>query len=150
MSDAFGELFTFNEPGITINIPVAGTFVKWTSFSSGLGGPSDLVQVDAANDRLLIGTNGAGVYRAAVTASYTGSVNILVHIGVFLNGVRQTKLEIDRQLGAAADIGASAINGFISLAVGDDLDIRFTTDVNNRNITIGHLDFNLHALVRAL
>ena len=72
MSDAFGELFEINEAGTTINIPTAGTFVKWVTASAGLSGPDDLVRVDAANNQLVIGANGGGIYQVTAGITMTG------------------------------------------------------------------------------
>lgn len=149
MSDSLGELFTFSDPPVTLNLPVAGTFVKWPNFDAGLAGPTDLVQVDAANDQFIIGTNGAGIYRAFLTASFSGDPNALVHGSVFVNGVRQTKLEFCREMGGAGDTGSAAGSGLISLAVGDILDVRLVSDVNNKDVDFWHLVFILHALIRS-
>lgn len=150
MSDAYGSLNIHDEPGIALAIPVAGTFEKWINFNAGLAGPTDLVIVDAANNQFEIGAKGAGVYRCTVAFSGFGSANVLIHGAVFLNNVRQVLLEFDRQMGAGPDRGAAPINDFIALAVGDILDFRFTTDGNNKTVTVIHLNFTLHALVRAL
>ncbi len=150
MSDAYGELCTFNEPGLALNIPVAGAFVKWPHFDAGLAGPTDLVEVDAANNELEIAANGTGVYRVNVAWSGYCSANTLVHASIHVNGVRQTKLEFDRQMGATTDRGSGVLNGLIALAVGDVVDLRFTTDINNRNITVIHLDLVLATIVRSI
>ncbi len=150
MSDAYGELTTHSDPPITLNLPVAGTFVKWPNFNAGLGGPTDLIQIDAPNDQFVVGANGAGIYRSILTASFSGDPNTLVHGSVFLNGVRQTKLEFCREMGGAGDTGSAAGNGFVILAVGDILDVRFVADVNNKDVDIWHLGFTLHAVLRDL
>ncbi len=150
MSDAHGSLNIHNEPGIALAIPVADTFVKWINFNAGLAGPTDLVQVDAANNQFVIGANGAGVYRCTVTWSGFGSANVLLHGSVFLNGVRQVLIEFDRQMGAGPDRGSAAGHDDIALAVGDVLDFRFTTDGNAKTVTVIHLNFTIHALVRAI
>ena len=105
MSDAYGELFHINEAGTTINIPTAGTFVKWVNFSAGLSGPTDLVLVDAANNQFVIGANGGGGYFATVGITMTGSNNSLKQAAVHVNGVRQQKIESNRQIAAAMDVG---------------------------------------------
>ncbi|KKL48546.1 hypothetical protein LCGC14_2324410, partial [marine sediment metagenome] len=126
MSDAYGELFEINEAGTTVNIPVAGTFVKWTTSSAGLGGPSDLIDVDAANDQLVVGANGGGVYEVIVSTSMEGNNNSLKEGAVFLNGVRQQQLEFNRHIGNNVDEGAAGISGLITLVAGDVIDLRFT------------------------
>ncbi len=150
MSDAYGELFEVNEAGTTVNIPVADTFVKWTTSSAGLGGPSDLVEVDAANDQLVIGANGGGVYEIIVTTSMEGNANSLKQGSVFLNGVRQQRLEFNRHIGTGVDEGAAGISGLLTLVPGDVIDLRFTADGNGDTVVLFHVDMFLHALTRAL
>lgn len=148
MSDAYGELFEISEAGTTINIPVAGTFVKWTTSSAGLAGPSDLVQVDVANDQFVIGANGAGVYEVKVAVSLQGNTNSLKEGSVHVNGVRQQKLEVNRHIGASVDAGSAGISGLLTLAVGDIIDLRFTADGNGDTVELFHVDIYIHALVR--
>jgi len=148
MSDAYGELFEINEAGTTVNIPVAGTFVKWTTSSAGLGGPSDLIDVDAANDQLVVGANGGGVYEVIVSTSMEGNNNSLKEGAVFLNGVRQQQLEFNRHIGNNVDEGAAGISGLITLVAGDVIDLRFTADGNGDTVVLFHVDIFIHALVR--
>lgn len=150
MSDAYGELFEINEAGTTINIPVAGTFVKWTSSQAGLGGPSDLVDVDAANDELVIGANGGGVYEVVISTSMEGNNNSLKEGAVFLNGVRQQKLEFNRHIGNNVDEGAAGISGLLTLVADDVVDLRFTADGNGDTVVLFHVNIYIHALTRTL
>ena len=149
MSDAYGELFEINEAGTTVNIPVAGNFVKWVTASAGLGGPADLVDVDAANNQLVIGANGAGVYEVIISTSMEGSNNSLKEGAVFLNGVRQQKLEFNRHIGNNVDEGAAGISGLFALAAGDIVDLRFTADGNGDTVVLFHVNIYIHALVRS-
>ena len=149
MSDAYGELFEINEAGTTINIPVAGNFVKWVTAAAGLGGPSDLVEVDAVNNQFVVGANGAGVYECIISSSMEGSNNSLKEGAVFLNGVRQQKLEFNRHIGNNVDEGAAGISGLIALAAGDIVDLRFTADGNGDTVVLFHVNIFIHALVRS-
>ena len=148
MSDACGELFEINEAGTTINIPVAGAFVKWTTSQAGLGGPSDLVQVDAANDQLVIGAAGGGLYEVHVSVTMTGSNNSLKEGAVHVNGVRQQKIEANRQIGAAMDQGFFGMSGLLRLVAGDVVDLRFTADGAGDTVVVEHVDLFIHALIR--
>ncbi len=151
MSDAYGELFEINEAGTTINIPVAGIFVKWVTTAAGLGGPTDLVQVDAANNQLVIGANGAGVYRAASGASISGNANSLKEGAVHLNGVRQQKIEFNRGIGGASDQGYFGIPpGYLVLVAGDIIDLRFTADANGDTVVLHHVILSIEAAVRSI
>ncbi len=150
MSDAFGELFEINEAGTTINIPVAGNFVKWVTASAGLAGPTDLVQVDAPNNQFVIGANGGGVYQAIVGVTMAGNVNSLKEAAIHVNGVRQQKIEANRQIGAAMDQGFFAPVGLGQLVPGDVVDFRFTADGNGDTVIIEHVVFMIHALIRDL
>lgn len=151
MSDAYGELFEINEaPGTTINIPVAGNFVKWVTSSAGLAGPTDLVQVDAANDQLVIGANGGGVYAIHIGVSMSGNPNSIKEGALFVNNVRQQKIEFNRFIAAATDQGFVGITGLVALAVADVVDLRFTADGNGDTVVIHHIDFFIIALTRDL
>jgi len=150
MSDAYGELFEINEAGTTINIPVAGNFVKWVTAAAGLAGPTDLVQVDVANDQFVIGAHGGGVYECVISTSMEGNANSLKEGAVFLNGVRQQKLEFNRHIGAAIDEGAAGISGLFALVPGDVIDLRFTADGNGDTVVLFHVNIFIHALVRSI
>jgi hypothetical protein len=149
MSDAVGELFEINEaPGTTINIPVAGNFVQWTTSVAGEGGPSDIVEVDAANDQLVVGAAGGGLYEVHAGMSLSGSANSLKQGAIFLNGVRQQKLEFNRQIGGGMDQGFVGISGLIRLVAADIVDLRFTADGNGDTVVLHHVDLFIHALIR--
>jgi hypothetical protein len=148
MSDAYGELFEINEAGTTINIPVAGNFVKWTTSVAGLGGPSDIVEVDAANDQLVIGAAGGGLYEVHAGMSVSGSANSLKQGSVFINGVRDQKLEFNRQIGGGMDQGFVGISGLVRLVATDTVDLRFTADGNGDTVVVHHIDLYIHALTR--
>ncbi len=150
MSDAIGELFEINEAGTTITIPVAGTFEKWVTASAGLRGPTDLVLVDAANIQLVIGANGGGLYQTIVGITMMGNVNSLKEGAIFVNGVRQQKLEANRQIGAAMDQGFFAPKGYLQLVPTDIVDLRFTADGNGDTVVVEHVVLMLHAMLRDL
>ncbi len=149
MSDAYGELFEVNEAGTTINIPVAGTFARWVTAGAGLAGPTDLVEVDAANNQLVIGARGAGVYEAIIGISLAGNVNSLKEGAIFIDGVRQQKIEFNRQIGAAMDQGFVGVVGLGSLVAGQTVDLRFTADGNGDTVILHHVTMFIHALVRS-
>ena len=150
MSDCFGELFEINEAGTTINIPTGGTFVKWVTASAGLSAPDDLVRVDAANNQFVIGTNGGGIYQVTVGITMTGSNNSLKQAAVHVNGVRQQKIESNRQIAAAMDEGFFEPQGLVRLVAGDIIDLRFTADSNGDTVIVYHVVFVIHALTRDL
>ncbi len=150
MSDAYGELFTSGDIPIGLDISIAGTFVKWTTFSAVPGGPVDLVRVDGVNNQFIIEENGAGLYLALITGSFGGDPNTEIIGGVFINGLRRIKIEFHRSLGGARDTGSVAGQGQVSLVPGDVLDVRLTTDKPNSDIDILHLVFTLQVITRAL
>ncbi len=150
MPDAFGSLFTFSLAGITLNIPVAGTFVKWSDFLDGEAGPVDLVLVDGANNQLTIGANGKGIYNCTVTWSGKGSANTLIVGSIHVNGVRQQRLEFEVDISSPAEREVGSLNDEMALEVGDVVDLRFTTDRNNRNVIATRLTFVLAAVLRAI
>lgn len=149
MSDAFGTLFEINEAGTTITIVTAGVFVKWITSSAGLAGPTDLVQVDVANDQFVIGANGAGDYQFIISVSFEGNTNSLKEGAIFVNGVRQQMMEMNRHIGASMDAGAAPITGTLALVAGDIVDLRFTADGNGDTVILFHVNFHLHAMVRS-
>lgn len=140
---SYGELYETNELGTTINCVVSGTYYQWVTATVGLTSGGNLVVGSAATDSLTIGSLGDGVYLVNFHCSFNGNNNTRYHTAIFLNGVRQTKLEVNRKIGAGLDVGAIAITGLITLSSGDVLTVWVATDANNSTYVIEHLDFNI-------
>lgn len=146
MSDALAEIEEHNEAGSTINIPVAGTFVKWTTASAGVSGPSDLVQADAVNNQIVVLV--AGIYEIVLSVTLTGNHVSIKRGCVFLNNVAQSKIEFDREIGGVSDIGVTGAHGNLQCVPGDIIDVRFTGNGNGDTVVVRHVVLTVSARVR--
>ncbi len=152
VSDAYGQLFELNAGGSPIVIAVPGTFVKWTTSSVALAGPSDLIVPSAASDDLTVGAAGGGVYKVGMHATFDNSVNnITVDGAIFRNGVDLGGgLGFRIRLGSGANTFAqAAVSGLLTLVAGDVLDVRFTAS-GASTIEIFQLILHAFSVVRTI
>lgn len=98
--NAYGSLFEDTPTGTINSITTGGTYVKWANSTAGES-DGTLVVVDATDDDMTIGTDGAGVYDAYVSASVSGEAGMEISIAIFVDGARQGKLTRTVELGGA-------------------------------------------------
>jgi hypothetical protein len=68
----------------------------------------------------------AGVYFAICSLSFIGSGNSTFEIRGFVNGVA-SDMYLSRKLGAGGDVGTATIQGIVTLAANDVMDVRQST-----------------------
>lgn len=141
---AFGELYE-DSAGTVINLPTADNFVQWVSSTVGL---SSLTTPSAASDNITILTNGAGTYKVSFSASFSGTVNSTFHWSVFLGGVEQENVSVERKIGAAADIGSIAASGLLALSVAEVVDLRASATANTKTVTVNHANLTITKIGR--
>jgi hypothetical protein len=79
----------------------------------------------------------SGIYYVSSAVSFSGNNNAVVTCSVHLNNARYTRITFNRKLGAT-DVGNAAMQGIITLAVGDAIDLRCTSDADATEINIWH------------
>lgn len=128
-----GEMYEYTvAPGTTITVTTAGTFYGWISAVTGTvtGGNFITFLSNATADRLVVGSDGPGIYHLYVSCSFSGSINAVIEGALFLNDVLQDNLRFTRKLSAAGDVGCVSISGILTLADTDYIDFRVTSDTN--------------------
>ena len=148
MSDAFAAMTVFSIIPIPLDIPVADTFVPFTSFGAGQGGPVDLVEV--VSNEIVVETNGGGRYLVSIDGSFGGSPNIDVRGALFKNGFIVPTVQFVATVSGDADKEAGAASDIIRLVPGDVLDVRLTTDSANKQVDVLSLGCTVTATVRDL
>ena len=138
LEPSYGSLYEISEAGNNINVIISGTFYQWINTTVGIETGGNTVVGSAINDNIVVGSDGEGVYYISVSVSLGGSNNIVVQGAVFLNGVRQQGIEFNRKLNASGDAGSASISGLLDLSDGDQIDLRFTANGNNKLVTIEH------------
>ncbi len=128
MSDAFHELFEINELGNPVNFPLADTFVKWTAITEGISGPSDLLTFDVANSQIVVGPRGEGTFAIFMSCDFGGSNNTMFTFSIFLNAIRQPKLEFLELVRPPDDRMAGEVFSVLKMVPGDTIDLRFAAD----------------------
>lgn len=98
--NAYGSLYEYTPLGTVTNITTGGTYVKWANSTAGES-DGTLVVVDAVDDDMTIGADGAGVYDAYLSASVAGQAGTEVSLAIFVDGSRQDKLTRTVNLGGA-------------------------------------------------
>ena len=140
----YGELYI--DAGSTVTtVTTAGTFYKITGYSVGLSSGTTPASGASSNITIATGTtySNAGVYNVSYSASFTGTANAVVQIAVFVNGTRQPKVNLTRKISAGGDVGRAACSGLLSLAEGDVIDVRVTSDSNGDAITVVSSNLNI-------
>lgn len=143
---AYGELYEVNETGSSVTITTggspSGTFYPWTTSTAGLVDPSGNVTADTANDRLVVGSSGSGVYRVAASVSFNATQEREYQLAVHLNGTRVDKLRTDIWFKTEGNDTGGGISGLVQLAAGDYLDLRFSASLSASTITLKHVNLS--------
>lgn len=142
--NAYGELYENTTPPTSLSLTLANTFYKW--ISGGVGEVSGLQTLSyVAPSSLVVGLNGAGLYKIDMSTSYTGSNNTVIHGTLFINGIQSPKIEQEIKLGAGDTVNGSA-HGLVRLNVGDTIDFRFASSLAGKTVQIFHLNLLLERL----
>lgn len=138
----YGELYVDENTQDTTLVSSAGTYYALDAFGGNdtinVGNYSG-VDMDADSGRITI--QSAGVYYIYGTFSFEHSdaTSALVEIALHLNNTGtptlQEDLHVHRQVTNQSVVGAASFAGYISLAAGDKLDIRVTSDQASDRIT---------------
>ena len=136
---AIGELYT-DDGSVVTNNAIAGNYYRIEGM---IDKNTNNVTLTAGHTFTIIEN---GIYDINISTSFDCSVNITtVHVSVFIDGIEDTSIELERRINAAGDIGNAGSNGKISLTQGQTVDIRCKTDKISQ-VTFNHINFNIFKL----
>jgi len=150
MPEGYGQLYEVNESGTTITVATAGTWYPWKtagvhacSFSKGA---PILTHTTGDPSRFTIGANGAGLWQVGYFACVKGENSAIVHSGMLKNGgvVVCSEKHVAARASAAAIQELSAV-GIGFFAVGDVIQLAFTSDTNADDVILYHVN---HFMIR--
>jgi hypothetical protein len=107
------------------------TPVKLTAFTN--NGPGLWSTPDAANDRIVVGTD--GVFLLMLFTSFSGSNSTQFHFHVRVNGV-EIPIGFSRKLSAAGDIGSASAGGLYELKKDDVIEVYVDQTSGTGNVIV--------------
>lgn len=117
-----------------IEIPTAGVFVIASQFAECTTAKRFLTNPTAGT-----ATNTtAGIYKASLGGTGTGTTNTTFTGSIFTNGV-ESYISFSRKIDSIGDVGNATASGFINLSAGTTVDFRLKSDKDNVNATF--IDF---------
>jgi hypothetical protein len=122
-----------------ITFDVAGVYYPLTGLLSGI---CVNTQCDAQN----ITIEYSGIYKICTATSFKGTPEAIIHGDVFQNGNEIDKIAYTRKLGSGGDIGSAGMCGLYNASVGDKLNLKFKSDVNNAYVQFENANFNIQRL----
>ena len=143
---AYGELYVSAAETVALSGVSAGTYVQLTgeNVTAGLA-DGTYVSADATDDQLDVSAAGAGIYHISGAISFSGSTGDTITAAVFVNGAEVAKTKTIRKLGAT-DVGAVAIEGLVSVAASQSVDLRFKSDSTN-NISVQACNLSMMRII---
>lgn len=132
---AFGEMVEDNSSGSTIDT----TTKLWSTASVGEIDPNDIISfVDETDgDKLVVGTGGAGTYQIHFSCTFTNAGGKLTKAGIHVNGAEVGKLE-DEHDGDSSEKRDLRGQGFLVLAVGDEVTMHVVSETSSDVVTVFH------------
>lgn len=141
VAPAYGQLFN-DETGAAITVVNAGTYYLVTGWTVGL---AHLTTPNALTSTITIGTKGNGVYLASVNVgAMNNGANRTAHIGLFVNNVEKTNVDMEILFPTANAIGSMGSTGLVNLAEGDVVDLRVTSSTNGDVVTFNHASLTIN------
>ena len=137
----YGEIsLDDNEDGQTL--ATSGDWYKITQFDTN----HEALQTtpDHANDKITVLL--AGIYAVEFVLSFNGSPNVTYHIVIYIGGVADTTLKVQRRIGAGNDVGAAAISGLASIGAGQTVEAYIQADGDNKDFVMGHGNLTVHSV----
>ena len=117
------------------------------AFGSALNSKSRMMNLTVTDSSIVIPANGTGYYSINAGTSFEVDANgVILEIGLFVNDVEDTNLEIRRGIGAAGSNtagNASFTDLFYYLEGGDVLKIKCKDDTGTTNATFRKGQFTL-------
>ncbi|HUW13929.1 MAG TPA: hypothetical protein VM537_29670 [Anaerolineae bacterium] len=139
-----GNMYEYGSAN-TITVTTAGTYYGWTTAVAAKVNGMTADTADATADHFTIVE--AGEYEVKATVSFGGTGNSTVRCAVHVDGVINADCpRFTRKLGAAGDIGTAAPAGTITLAAGEEVSLRFTSDGNGDSVDLEDVSFSIRRL----
>jgi len=127
----YAELYEDNG-STAITITTAGTYYQWQSSTVGSFANCS---PNATNDNIVPDTDYGGTFQIAFSCSVTATANATIEAAIFVNGSRLPEGTVKRKVNASGDIDCLAIVCIATVAAGQTIDLRFTSDTNGDTIT---------------
>jgi hypothetical protein len=124
--DMFGSMYLASQS--VVNIGTANTYEGAVNLSAGELRDVTFTDDNTYGDYLTIPTGGAGRWAVFFGVSFSGPTNADMHMSVFVN-TTESAVTIQRTTGAASAIGNAAMPGIIDLEDGDQIRLKFKSDV---------------------
>lgn len=128
-SGAYGQLWEEGSSARGLN--TANVFAQWVTATPGKSRLTNLSNWD-----ITIDTEGSGLYLICMAFSFTGSLSTTYQFAVFVDGVYQSAVSCQAQIGASAEIQNVASCGLVALGEGQVIDARISANLNTRVISI--------------
>ena len=119
-------------------ITSGGTYQAATGFTEGV---SSGVTLDAANGTMTIDM--PGMYRVVAAVSFIGTPSETFSGHIFVDGVKEDKIGLERKLGQSGDVGSASFTGIIDADGGEVLTVRFTSILTGSFATIQNINWNI-------
>jgi len=111
------------------------TTLDW-GMTGGADGLEDNANADKANDKIAIGTYGAGWYLALLTLSFSGTASTTFTIKLAVGGTPAGAVTCKAKLDAAGSVLNVAASGIVNLADGDNVTVQVTADGATKTFTL--------------
>ncbi len=131
---SYGELYEDNDTGSGITITTAGTYYQWVTTTVGETSGAGYVVGSAATDNLTIGVNGGGKYLMNYSVSFENTNNRTTIFTIAINGTTQAASKSESISDGDAENFSGT--GIYTLANGDTVDLRATSNNNGDVVTI--------------
>jgi hypothetical protein len=116
VSGGYGSIFVHG--GVTAQAGITSTPVKMTGFDT--NGISNGTTPDHTSDDINISV--AGDYLVSGAVSFIGTSNSTFDIDIYINSVT-TNYGFERKLGTGTDVGSGPLEGLITCAVNDKINV---------------------------
>lgn len=122
----------------TINLTTATTYYKWINSTVGI---TSGITHSSANDNLTVNTGSDGVYLVNVDlAGIFSRSNTIYTMAVYKNNAI-TNLRTYFRTSNAGNMTGMSLNGFLSLAATDTVDLRFTSAQSGDTLSVYNINF---------
>jgi hypothetical protein len=137
----YGEI-SIDDNAAGQSLAVADTWYKIAQFNT--NGSSAGMTNDHANNKITV--INAGTYEISFSCSFNGSANTTYHLAIYIGGIIDTAIKMQRSLGAPNSIGAVAMSGIVAIAAGKDVEVYVNAGANNRDYLQNHANLNIRSV----
>ena len=143
--DAYGNLYE-ESAGSNITVTTAATYYKWATSTAGV---YHLTTLSAANDNITVDSGGDGDYEVSFHVSFSSdNGGRLDKWAVFVDGVKQSPISAATYVVTADQVTTMSATGLITLAAGQVVDLRVTSDADGDVITVTNAGLTVSRIAR--